>query len=762
MTTDFPVNARVSVRITRVLPSGLLGVVEGGVRAMVRNREIAWKRTRSPRDYVGEVHPGIVIGFNPAYQELEVSLRFAERDPWREVAEKYRPQTVVQGRVVGLIETAAFVELEPGVEGFLPAGELPRKEAEDITECLWVDDHVLAAVTDVDIARRRIRLSVNTLLERRDAQFQRRIWAAARATESAMTLGEILPRDVRLRLLQVGYAPEPAASSLSPLRVLVVEDDEAYAAGLETWLRKNGCQVSLAPNGETALDLIRMQSDGFHLVVVDWNLPGMKGHEVVRQLQREGCPSRAVVILEPAPLGERPEVLENLRETGVDVFSKSDGEGLQTGLVAVLDELRRRGPRHRTLRRYWSVPVAPLLGSGGQRRPEQPVSQAQTHDATRAILERVAADTHATTVALVSLVPGRRRFHVECSVGEPIPLDGAPPDLIYSPLGTVVCERQEVAEAVVADSTRFKRLLDILPFQGFLGIPLPKTGGAARGLILLKRVGGFRGADRVQARLYSTLIAGVLQQEQLLGSLKPWQAQSAAGQLVASAIHEISNKLGAIERQVDALRENVGVLAARPDMAEDVTFLREMERAVETIARVLRDTGRLRDQYLRLTASDDLHSTTLEDLVRDAVCLVRPQAQSQDILIETRVAPDLPPVQAPPGSFTQILLNLLLNAIQQMAQLGRRGCIVVDVSCVEDAPLPIQVRVADEGPGVHVQLWERIFDFGFTTKRAGGAGLGLTISRQIAESLGGRLRVEESNMLWGTTFLLELPGGAKG
>ena len=52
-----------------------------------------------------------------------------------------------------------------------------------------------------------------------------------------------------------------------------------------------------------------------------------------------------------------------------------------------------------------------------------------------------------------------------------------------------------------------------------------------------------------------------------------------------------------------------------------------------------------------------------------------------------------------------------------------------------------------------------IFDFGFTT-RAGGAGLGLTISRQIATSLGGRLRVESSYILWGTTFILELAEGS--
>ena len=116
-------------------------------------------------------------------------------------------------------------------------------------------------------------------------------------------------------------------------------------------------------------------------------------------------------------------------------------------------------------------------------------------------------------------------------------------------------------------------------------------------------------------------------------------------------------------------------------------------------------------------------------------------------------------MQARPSQLRQIFLNVMLNAIQQMAILGRQGNLIIEISYVPRASPPLKVRFTDEGPGIHAQLWERIFDFGFTTKK-GGAGLGLTISRQIVTSLGGKLQVEESHMLWGTTFLLELPKGA--
>lgn len=759
MTSDYPINTRVAVRITRVLPSGLLGWVEGGHRAIVRNREIAWERTRSPSDYVGETHPGVVIGFNPAYQELEVSLRLAERDPWQEAAEKYAPKTVVQGRVVGLIEKAAFVELEPGVEGFLPAAELPPVAAEDIAQWFWIGDHVRALVTEVDPSRRRMRLSLNALLERRDAQFQRRIWAAERDEVSEVTLAEMLPRDVRLRLLRMGQTSAEGEARTETLRTLVVEDDEIYAAGLETWLTRNGCQVSLAADGETALDRLSEQPDAFHLVLIDWNLPGLKGHDVVRRLQQGGCPARLVVILEPAPLSGRPDVLEALRETGVDVFSKADGEGTQAGLIAILDELRQRRTR-REPHRYWPDATWAVGERIREAAPTQAAPQSLAPDSVKVVLERLAADTSATTAALVGLAPGSQRFRVECCVGETLALDQAPPDVIYSPLGTVVCEGRRVSATVRPDSTRFKRLLALLPFEGFLGVPVPEPGASARGLILLKRSGRFRATDRAQARLCATLIATMLQQERLLRSLQPWQAQSTAGQLVASAIHEINNKLGGIERQIEALREDVRLLAARPNEAEDAAFIRKMERAVDGIWRAQRDAAMLRDQYLRLTASEDAQATDLESAVRDAVLLVRPQAQCLDIVLEARIPQGLPPVRVRAGGLAQVLLNLLLNAVQQMADLERRGCVVLDVSYAADAPLPVQIRVRDEGPGIHRENWERVFDFGFTTKKAGGAGLGLTISRQIARGLGGDLRVEESYILWGTTFLLELPKGA--
>jgi signal transduction histidine kinase len=104
------------------------------------------------------------------------------------------------------------------------------------------------------------------------------------------------------------------------------------------------------------------------------------------------------------------------------------------------------------------------------------------------------------------------------------------------------------------------------------------------------------------------------------------------------------------------------------------------------------------------------------------------------------------------------LLNLVLNAIQQLILENVAGGLVkVSTACEpQDGELPVKVRVTDNGPGIHKRDFERVFSLGYTT-REDGAGLGLFISRQMAEDLRGKITVEASTIFKGTTLLLELP-----
>jgi signal transduction histidine kinase len=317
---------------------------------------------------------------------------------------------------------------------------------------------------------------------------------------------------------------------------------------------------------------------------------------------------------------------------------------------------------------------------------------------------------------------------------------------------------QEICERVPPDSAKFRRILAVRPFGAFLGSPVPPVGAAQYGLILLKDQGAFSRTQCRETTNAGYLLAGILQERRLSRALQPWQAQNLIGRLISSAIHEINNKLGAIQFVAEGLHEDLRDLARWPEKAKDATLIHDMEQNVEQIMSAQQEASLLRDQYLSLTASDEPQAVDMAELGQGIARVLRADAQRHNVVFEVQAAPGVPPVRARPSQLRQIYMNLILNAIQQMADLGRHGTLTVALSHHPDAQWPVQVRFVDSGPGAHYQLWERIFDFGFTT-RSGGAGLGLTISRQIANSLGGRLRVEESYVLWGTTFVLELPEG---
>jgi two-component system NtrC family sensor kinase len=105
----------------------------------------------------------------------------------------------------------------------------------------------------------------------------------------------------------------------------------------------------------------------------------------------------------------------------------------------------------------------------------------------------------------------------------------------------------------------------------------------------------------------------------------------------------------------------------------------------------------------------------------------------------------------------QVCLNIMLNAIQQIAyKRAGGGTLTVRTEYRPEDAMPLKIYFVDDGPGIHAQHQERVFELGFTTKKD-GVGLGLFISRGLVESLGGRVSVKESIMLVGTTFLVELP-----
>jgi signal transduction histidine kinase len=146
--------------------------------------------------------------------------------------------------------------------------------------------------------------------------------------------------------------------------------------------------------------------------------------------------------------------------------------------------------------------------------------------------------------------------------------------------------------------------------------------------------------------------------------------------------------------------------------------------------------------------------------VADVLPLVRPELRRHRIALEVSLDDDLPAVVADRIQLQQVLINLLVNASEAMREvpLERRHLAMRAIHDVAEGHDWVLVTVADGGVGLGEIDADRLFDPFYTTK-PGGLGMGLSISRSIVESHGGRLWAT-SNPHHGATFHLALPAAA--
>ena len=233
--------------------------------------------------------------------------------------------------------------------------------------------------------------------------------------------------------------------------------------------------------------------------------------------------------------------------------------------------------------------------------------------------------------------------------------------------------------------------------------------------------------DRVENTLTQT-------QQQLLESEK----LSAVGLLAASVAHDIRNILTPLSIEI--------ALADQDDPAGRGESLEAMRRQVDSLALL---THRL----LALARPAVVERVPL-DLCGPALRvagMVRAQAGLENVRIVTSAPPHLPAVSADGVQMDQVLVNLVLNAIQAMRATGG-GTLTLTL---DDHKRGVRVRVRDTGPGIPPAHRRRLFDPFFTT-RPDGAGLGLFSCRRIVEAHGGTLGVRSAPG-GGTQFSLWLP-----
>src|SRR5712672_3601444 len=218
------------------------------------------------------------------------------------------------------------------------------------------------------------------------------------------------------------------------------------------------------------------------------------------------------------------------------------------------------------------------------------------------------------------------------------------------------------------------------------------------------------------------------------------------GQLTSSIAHEVNQPIAAAVTYASAARR---FLSAKPPNFREVDdalslIVKAGNRAGEVV-------GRIRALIKKAPARKD--AVEINDAILEVIALTRTEAANNGVSVRTQLGEGLPPVQGDRVQLQQVLLNLVLNAIEAMRDVGEeeRELLI----STRNEPDGASVEVRDSGPGFAPAALERVFEAFYTTK-PDGLGLGLSICRSIIEAHNGRLWAS-AKLPRGASFQFALP-----
>jgi signal transduction histidine kinase/CheY-like chemotaxis protein/predicted RNA-binding protein with RPS1 domain len=732
---NFEVGQKVEAIVERVLPFGVFARLKDGTLAYIRQREL---NLDADTDASSGIHPGdvitaMVIKSEKSEKHLELSRRATLGNPWVSFAEQHAVGDVVRGTVRAVQPSNLYVRVAAGVEGSISRQEMASWLVNRPDELFWIGDEVEVIIVGLDPRNKRLSLSIRSRMMRYSQAWEMyRHIACPEAEEGKEVLTEFVERP---------HKPIPTLPVGSLGKILVVEDDEGVCASLSDWLSQRGLSVDQAVSLPEAISQLRQHS--YEIIFLDMNLAADDGLEVVRFLQAFDQPPHVCVMSSPYTILERMHELTYLHIARcfpkpldmdeIDEYLSQAAKGDFTGKPYLASQI---GPASSEVS---GIPrgIIDSMQAHGTRTQETLDWIRQIVGAQMSLLFEKDLNSHS-----ISILARSGHLHVNNSASYMLK-DSPVNDVIRR--GTSVYENRIEAKG----AARFDKLLKLVSFNSCIGMPIQLQDEIHHAFFLFHtEAEAFHRQHLQSAMAGALLLAAILKNESLDQRLQILNPVLLSGELMAGLGHEVFNKISSLEIQVRNL------LPLRGDSVET-------EASLGHLLNVIMDLKGLSQNFQQIMiSSNHVSHFDAHAVLQRAAALLRPIARQESAQVILRAGDGLPMLQGNSIALQQVFVNLMLNAFQQMTEKSRKynwnGPRVLEVSnSLAPAGDKVLMRFTDTGPGIHRQLWEKIFSPGFSTR--GGSGLGLYIARSFLKPIGGTIRVEESLIPLGTTFLVELP-----
>ena len=768
----YPHGTVVEVQVTLVKPFEAVVTLDDGTPGFIKNRELCWGS--EPDSAIGVIHKGdrfkaMVLGIDHNKGRLKLSRRQAERDPWKDLEQRRKVGDVVRCRVSGLLKRIAFVELEPAVVGYIPLLEVSQNPPQRIDSLLWINDSVEAMITGFNHRRRRVGLSIKKRLMKLESdateeQYKRNY--LEESSPSGAPLIDYISAADRLAVLNVVKSrqdanrhlaePQNATNKLSSRlsHILIADDDPSFRSSLKNLLEILGHQVQSVAKGEEAVQLCHQ--DRFDLVLMD---------QKFRQGKIDGLNATREIIssTNPPPILMMTGLLTASTERDLtDRVKKAGAAGM----------LRKPVPLHLLIDRMTLIADGrdcwdqqnlvndPKLTNDFIGELTSLPRHVSFHQSVNQELGKLQRLTQATACTLFHMDLATREVRAVVHAGAPLTAyDDSRYQLQATPIQEVIKQRMEVFEEDISHNPERFKYLNLIQYASCIGVPVEMVSPTSYCLFLFHREKNHFTRDHLAlVRISANHIGAIIDRDEIEHVVRRVQPLVFAGQVGFTLVHELNNRLNSVMNCTSSLLLAHETIEKDVSAAMDAKLRERIRTNTESLKNNAQEMAQIASLYLGLTSIGSRELVRLNDIVRRAVSVLTPFAETNNVEIRTNLDPDIPATIAVGSWLEQAFVNVALNAIQHITTMSKgNGELLVQTAFVPEAKsLSLQVLFSDNGPGIHAQHLDHIFDLGFST-RTEGTGLGLFATRALIEALGGKVTVVSSVIFVGTTLMIELP-----